>query len=69
MGDQRLSQPSTLTPETAKQRDTPFVSWARDHGCKQAYQGWGMLIEQAAESFAIWRGIRPDTTEVRRRLP
>jgi shikimate dehydrogenase len=41
--------------------DTPFVSWARAHGAGRAEQGWGMLIEQAAESFYIWRGVRPDT--------
>lgn len=66
---------SILGPDTVcydlsySMRDTPFVSWAKDNGCAQAYQGWGMLIEQAAEAFAIWRGVRPDTTEVRRRLP
>jgi shikimate dehydrogenase len=50
-------------------RDTPFIAWAKQHGCKQAYQGWGMLVEQAAESFAIWRGVRPETAEVRAKLP
>jgi shikimate dehydrogenase len=50
-------------------RDTPFVTWAKKHGCKRAYQGWGMLVEQAAESFAIWRGVRPDTSVVRKQLP
>jgi shikimate dehydrogenase len=42
-------------------KQTPFVQWARDHGAGNAVQGWGMLIEQAAESFAIWRDVRPDT--------
>jgi len=42
-------------------KQTPFVQWAQDHGAGKAVQGWGMLIEQAAESFSIWRGIRPDT--------
>lgn len=50
-------------------RDTPFISWAKKHGCKRAYQGWGMLVEQAAESFAIWRGVRPETGRVRKQLP
>jgi shikimate dehydrogenase len=50
-------------------RDTPFVEWAKQHGCKAAYQGWGMLVEQAAESFLLWRGVRPETAEVRKQLP
>jgi shikimate dehydrogenase len=48
--------------------DTPFVAWARQHGAARAVQGWGMLIEQAAESFFIWRGVRPDTAPIRKQL-
>ena len=47
---------------------TPFVEWATRHGARTAVQGWGMLVEQAAESFAIWRGVRPDTTAVLERV-
>ncbi len=43
---------------------TPFSAWAIEHGAAQAVMGWGMLVEQAAESFRIWRGIRPNTAEV-----
>lgn len=43
---------------------TAFVDWARAHGAAQALQGWGMLVEQAAEAFRLWRGIRPSTATV-----
>lgn len=48
--------------------DTPFVMLARNSGAGHAVQGWGMLIEQAADSFEIWRGIRPDTGPVLEKL-
>jgi shikimate dehydrogenase len=43
---------------------TPFVTWAVEQGCSRAHKGWGMLVEQAAESFTLWRGVRPDTLPV-----
>lgn len=53
-------------------RPTPFMELARRGGARHVCDGLGMLIEQAAESFYFWRGVRPDTApvykELRRRL-
>jgi shikimate dehydrogenase len=41
-----------------------FVKWSRNVGANIALDGLGMLVEQAAESFYIWRGVRPETAPV-----
>lgn len=43
---------------------TPFSVWAEKHGAERSLMGWGMLVEQAAESFELWRGVRPNTDAV-----
>ncbi|MGH8465014.1 MAG: shikimate dehydrogenase [Pseudomonas sp.] len=51
---------------------TPFCRWATEHKAAKVLDGLGMLAEQAAEAFFIWRGVRPDTgpvlDELRRQL-
>ena len=43
---------------------TAFVKWGNQHGAKKSVDGLGMLIEQAAESFYLWRNVRPETGPV-----
>jgi shikimate dehydrogenase len=41
--------------------ETPFMTLARTQGAACCADGLGMLVEQAAEAFLVWRGIRPET--------
>lgn len=43
---------------------TPFMRDAHQHGSRHRCDGLGMLVEQAAESFRLWRGVRPETATV-----
>ena len=57
--------PETVCYDLAYGRSAmAFVRWARQAGCALAVQGLGMLVEQAAESFRLWRGVRPETAPV-----
>ena len=42
----------------------PFLAWARTARAYDAIDGLGMLVEQAAESFKLWHGVRPDTNPI-----
>jgi len=47
---------------------TPFLRWASNHGAFRVEDGLGMLVEQAAEAFFLWRSIRPTTAPIIRKL-
>lgn len=49
-------------------RPTPFMSWAEDVGASEVADGLGMLVEQAAEAFFLWRQVRPETISILHRL-
>ncbi|MGB1581664.1 MAG: shikimate dehydrogenase [Nevskiales bacterium] len=68
LSGQMPTLPSTILKPAAVVYDmaygnepTAFVKWGQAQGASQAADGLGMLVEQAAESFFIWRGTRPDT--------
>lgn len=56
--------PGALAYDLMYGRETPFIKFARDQNTVLVADGLGMLVEQAAESFFVWRGIRPETSPV-----
>jgi len=58
-----LFAPDCLAYDMMYGKDTPFLGQARDAGAR-TMDGLGMLVEQAAEAFFVWRGVRPDTAPV-----
>ncbi len=58
-----LLRPGVLAYDMVYGAETPFLAAARRAGAR-ACDGLGMLVEQAAESFFLWRGVRPQTAGV-----
>ena len=70
-GDARFDLPARLLAANALCYDLsygriaqPFLDWARHAGAANACDGIGMLVEQAAEAFELWHGVRPATAPV-----
>lgn len=69
-GDLPPLAPSVIGADTVvydmmySQQTTTFNQWALDQGAGRVFDGLGMLVEQAAEAFRVWRGVRPDTAPV-----
>lgn len=56
--------PNALAYDMMYGKETPFLLFAKEQGATRLADGLGMLVEQAAESFFLWRNVRPDTAPV-----
>lgn len=61
---ERIFAADALAYDMMYGRETPFMAFAREQGAAQVADGLGMLVEQAAEAFYLWRGVRPNTSSV-----
>jgi shikimate dehydrogenase len=59
--------PDALAYDMMYGRETPFMAFANQHGA-QVKDGLGMLVEQAAEAFFVWRGVRPATHAIMQQM-
>lgn len=62
----RIIHPHTICYDLAYSKTglTGFQAWAQQQGAAKSFSGWGMLVEQAAQAYFLWRGKQPDTGRV-----
>lgn len=63
-GEGGIFAPGALAYDMMYGKQTPFLKFAQEQGVEKLSDGLGMLVEQAAEAFFKWRGVRPETAPV-----